>query len=472
MLTCDEIGFVPLRVYLWDSAYNPTAVQPDGTVGTNYTTCDVLLNLTDNQGLCTTAAAMGVVSGLILTEAGQPVSGVEVTPRNDLMNYMMMTEDDGIFNFELETAEEYMITPYSPQDYLNGVSTFDIVLISKHILNVQLLDSPYKLIAADINNSGTVTTLDLVHLRKAVLGVTQGFPNNNSWRFINASFEFPDPSNPWLEPFPESASIPLLTHNMGGLDFIAVKIGDINGNVVANANDSGEERATHEVYYLRTDDKQFSAGETVEAMFMPADAMDEVQGLQMTLQFDPATLALEAVEEGLVTMAHLNTEMAARGIITVSWDADATAAGLTQGESTLMGLRFRALEDGRMSEAVAITSRSLKAEAYGLDDSLRPIALNFAPAQKEGESFFLEQNRPNPFGDQTVIGFQIPKAGDVTLTIYDTHGKVVQQYRQYFAAGYNQLLVDAKDIAAKGLLYYKLETDQYAATKKMVILNQ
>ena len=46
----------------------------------------------------------------------------------------------------------------------------------------------------------------------------------------------------------------------------------------------------------------------------------------------------------------------------------------------------------------------------------------------------------------------------------------MRKYQQHFAAGYNQLLVDAADIAARGLLYYKLETEEYAATKKMVIL--
>jgi hypothetical protein len=46
------------------------------------------------------------------------------------------------------------------EDAGNGVSTYDLVLISLHILQVDQLDSPYKVIAADANNSQSVTTLE------------------------------------------------------------------------------------------------------------------------------------------------------------------------------------------------------------------------------------------------------------------------------------------------------------------------
>lgn len=471
VVTCDELGFIPVRIYQWDSAFNPTAVQPDGTVGgPNYTTCDALLQVQDNNGLCGTANVMGTVSGLIITEEGVPVSGVEVSPREDMAYDMMMTESDGLYDFELTTQEGYNIQPYSADDYMNGVSTIDIIYISKHILGVDLLDSPYKMIAADINHSNTITTLDLVHLRKAILGITQGFPNNESWRFVDAAYNFPNPANPWEQVFPETVGIPMLNNNVYGADFIAVKIGDINGNVHANLNDGGEERAVGNTYYLRTEEQEFEAGETIEAVFTAADLADEVQGFQFTLQFDPGLMVLENIEWSQIQPAHVNQEQAARGILTISWDASQTEQYLSQEEMTFFILRFKAQTDGRLSESIGITSRMLPAEAYGLDDSLREIGLNFAPAAKSADGFFLEQNRPNPFGDQTIIGFQIPEGGQVTLTIYDTNGKVVRAYQQYYTAGYNQILVDAQDIAARGLLYYKLETDQYAATKKMVIL--
>lgn len=470
VVTCDEVGFLPVRIYQWDSAYNPTALQPDGTTGgPNYITCDAFLQVQDTDNLCTTSTAMGNVSGLIITEGGVPVSGVEITPRGDMMDEMIMTESDGLFEFELHTQEDYQITPYSPEDYLNGVSTIDIILISKHILGIQQLDSPYKILAADINRSNTVSTLDLIQLRKAILGVTNGFPSNTSWRYIDAAYNFPNPANPWQEEIPEIVDIPMLTHDMFGADFIALKIGDVNGNAQANAQDGDEGRAPEDNYYLRTEEREFSAGETLEALFTPADMDDAIQGFQMTLQFDPTKVEVNQIEWGLIQPEHVNESQLDRGLLTISWNA-ARDYGLSPDEMTFFGIQLYAIGDGRLSESIGITSRLLKAEAYGMADEVRGLALNFTPAEAKGEGFFLEQNRPNPFGDQTIIGFQIPDSGQVTLTIYDTNGKVVRQYQQYYAAGYNQILVDAQDVAARGLLYYKLETDQYAATKKMVIL--
>ena len=93
-------------------------------------------------------------------------------------------------------CQDYTLTPYRNDNPLNGVSTFDLVLISKHILGLDTLDSPYQLIAADANRSGTVTTFDIVQFRKVILGIQDTVPGNTSWRFVDADWVFPDPMAP------------------------------------------------------------------------------------------------------------------------------------------------------------------------------------------------------------------------------------------------------------------------------------
>ena len=66
----------------------------------------------------------------------------------------------------------------------NGVSTFDLVLISKHILGTAPFTNCFQHIAADVNKNGQATTFDLVELRKIILGIYSSFPSNTSWRFI------------------------------------------------------------------------------------------------------------------------------------------------------------------------------------------------------------------------------------------------------------------------------------------------
>ena len=114
------------------------------------------------------------------------------------MNLPVVTGANGVYEFNMNTGD-YDVTPAKDINYLNGVTTYDLVLISKHILGTQLLDSPYKIIAADANNTQSVTTLDIVKLRALILHIDDELANNTSWRFVDANhvfgtnvFDFPE----------------------------------------------------------------------------------------------------------------------------------------------------------------------------------------------------------------------------------------------------------------------------------------
>ncbi|MCB0688656.1 MAG: T9SS type A sorting domain-containing protein [Saprospiraceae bacterium] len=86
------------------------------------------------------------------------------------------------------------------------------------------------------------------------------------------------------------------------------------------------------------------------------------------------------------------------------------------------------------------------------------------------ESYFLEQNRPNPFQHETTIGFTLPKAQEARLSIFDVQGRLLKVINGNFQAGYNALIIAKKDLINQGILYYQLETPDYLATRKMVLL--
>lgn len=172
------------------------------------------------------------VTGIIATEENEPVAGVEVSLSGSFVE-TVITESDGYFSLgPVQLGLDFSITPYKKDDLLNGATTFDLVLIAKHILGVQPLESPYQLIAADINHSGNISTLDIIHLRKAILNISDFFPNNTSWRFVDAEYAFPDHTNPWTEEFPEVIAVNNLSFDGAVVDLIAVKIGDVNHSAI------------------------------------------------------------------------------------------------------------------------------------------------------------------------------------------------------------------------------------------------
>lgn len=84
---------------------------------------------------------------------------------------------------QLEDKEQNVVLQKN-DFYLNGVTTFDLVLISKHILGLEYL-SGFNLLAADANMSKSATGFDIVELRKLILGIYDTLPNTNSWRFMD-----------------------------------------------------------------------------------------------------------------------------------------------------------------------------------------------------------------------------------------------------------------------------------------------
>jgi hypothetical protein len=123
----------------------------------------------------------------------------------------------------------FSVTPSKNINPLNGVSTYDLVLITKHILGIEMFDSPWKIIAADANQDGKVTTFDIVTLRKLILGITNELPNGKSWRFVPQDYTFPDPTNPFQPSFPERVEVPNTADPApNSFAFKGVKIGDVD----------------------------------------------------------------------------------------------------------------------------------------------------------------------------------------------------------------------------------------------------
>jgi len=85
-------------------------------------------------------------------------------------------------------------------------------------------------------------------------------------------------------------------------------------------------------------------------------------------------------------------------------------------------------------------------------------------------TYKLYQNYPNPFNPVTTIKFSIPKDSYVELYIYDAEGKKVSSLanRNYKAGSY---LIDfnASNLPS-GVYFYKLKTDDFSMTKKMILI--
>ncbi|MCI5082379.1 MAG: hypothetical protein MRY78_11820, partial [Saprospiraceae bacterium] len=444
------------------------AVQPDGTIGgPNYDFCETFVLVQDNMfDLCDTG--QGGIAGYIETEENQAIEGVDVNLSGD-MNQFEITGSEGTYTLYGLTANgDYTITPLKDTDHKNGVSTFDIVVIMRHILNVQLLDSPYKMIAADVDNSGSISISDLIAIRKLVLSVTDEFENNTSWRFVDAAYNFPEPTNPWLEEFPEIVNInDLEANSIFEGNFVGVKIGDVTGDVQPNSLLQVDDR-TNGVLTIQAADQELQSGQEYEVVFTAAE-LSTIAGYQWTMRFDEQRLELVDVMYANAKAEHFYLGYTDQGLITSSVDLP---QGQTKGEE-LFRLKLKAKANVRLSEALSLNSRLTKVEAYRLDGERLDVALAFGESQQES-GYALYQNVPNPFQAETTIAFELPQAMSATIKVQDITGRTLRIIRGDFAKGYNEIRLTEAQLevaqSASAVLMYTLETADFTATRKMILI--
>lgn len=84
--------------------------------------------------------------------------------------------------------------------------------------------------------------------------------------------------------------------------------------------------------------------------------------------------------------------------------------------------------------------------------------------------FELTQNYPNPFNPSTVIEYSIPEAGFVSLKVYDVRGKEVSVLVNEEKSKGSYLVSFNADNLSSGIYFYKIRTEQFTETKKMLLL--
>ena len=106
---------------------------------------------------------------------------------------------------------------------------------------------------------------------------------------------------------------------------------------------------------------------------------------------------------------------------------------------------------------------------YGTD-TLRYINVAVKGENAIANKFTLSDNYPNPFNPVTTISYALPRSGEVTLIVYNLLGEEVTRLIDGFQqAGEYKTIWNASDVSS-GIYFYRLSTNDFTETKKMVLL--
>jgi len=392
------------------------------------------------------------IAGIIQTINRQHVEGVKVQISGYQGDKLVLTRKDGLYKMSgLEIGIDYTIYPELNKLPLNGVSTYDILLIQKHLLNTRKITNPYELIAADVNKSGSVSITDVLQMRKLILGVDREFPQNKSWRFVEAFHKFQDESKPFT--FPEIRNI----NDLAGpteVNFIGIKIGDLNGSVVANSSGLGDTRESN-YYTFQAENKKVNSGDLV-TLKLRADEKLAAEGLQFTLQYDKDKLSFVSsmLDASLLQSMGIFED---EGLVTLSW------ANPVNINEMFLSFPFKVIKSGELANMFSVSDRITRAEAY-VGGKILPMSISFL--SKEETSSVLYNPYPNPFIEQVTIPYFLTTNKMVSLKIMDNSGRVVRSMMEEGRAGRNHFIIT--NLVSGSEWTFEISTDDWKSTGKLI----
>jgi hypothetical protein len=353
------------------------------------------------------------VSGRIITPLDEPVAGVSLS-MSGTENKEAVTAKDGYYALRVLPGN-YTLMPDKNNEKarVNGVSTLDLAIIQSHVLNSLLLNSPYKVIAADADASGSVTTVDIAHIRRLILGMDSSLPGNRTWTFVDSGQVFANPLLPF--PFFRSKAYTNLSMN-ARQTFRAIKLGDVNWD----RNPLVDQPMLRDSLKLYYDIKE--EGNSVYVLQVKSRGIKGLMGVQYTLNWDPNIL--EYTGTGLNPLGmHFGTSGLQDGALGMLWnDPNAKGRDLEPG-ALLYELRFRSA-GSLVRPNVWLSSDKVLQEAF--DDKYRTMGIALeAGAASSGIEFSVY---PNPAGQWLSVQYGSDRQGDGELVLLDMQGRIV--YRE------------------------------------------
>lgn len=183
----------------------------------------------------------------------KPIFNVEMQLANmDTDEYEMApTSKDGKYKFEgLAQYGHYMLTPSKEKVFYKTTSKFDVEKLERHLSGQEVDNNPFFLLAADVDDSGTVDEQDLVILTEYESGERRKLPTATPWIFVESDYNFDKPAEPWNEAYStQNEMINMVGTTTYTVDFVGVIKGQFT-NLSDNISIGGRSNEANELTSL------------------------------------------------------------------------------------------------------------------------------------------------------------------------------------------------------------------------------
>jgi len=358
------------------------------------------------------------------------------------------TGADGFYSFLLAANKNYTISCKNDGSHRNGVTTADLVAINKYLLKIEDLSTPYRHIAADVNNDKNVSIADIIELRKLILFINDTFPNSKSWVFIPKEFKFS--SLPESDNYP--TSVDFYFDKKYFIEFIGVKIGDVNGTAKANKiSDATERSIKNRTFELQDIEIQENGNQEIR---LPITDLFEQDGFQIALKINPNFINELSIEGLDPESYHFNKST---GELFVSY-----VNGLSIGNELVINIIAK--KTCWLHEIVQFSNDKLSNEYYA-DNQSHKFDFIFS-----NQKFNVGSPQPNPFHYNTQMTIFTPEPEILKIEIIRSDGALMHQRNMYCQKGENILQLSQTDMKEGGVYQCVIKSKQGISVQKIIFI--
>lgn len=361
-----------------------------------------------------------------------------------------LTDLRGAYSFyDLSSASNYEIRLNFEDDYLSGVTTYDILQIQKHILGINEFSSPYKFIAADVNQTKTITAADISEIRKLILGVIPSFPKTKSWKFVNKNRM--DPLYPMLSQ--EYADINISTLDKNNVNFEAVKMGDVNSSALFT---DGAQTRTSQT--LKLIGHTVIKGTTMKVSYQSLEELC-VNGIQLGL----------TLPNGLkVNQIHFCGEKISENNYTHIVDElrishNQMEMCTPKSNNFLLEIEFDIKTP--VDEYEILQKVDFISEVYGCQNVIYPIEII---AETKANNFEITHIVPTVFSSEIEIGIFSNSSNMLQLDIYNTSGTNIYSNKFQITKSYSRNLIKDLDSVPPGVYVMHFQVGNSTKLRKII----
>ncbi|MBY5959809.1 T9SS type A sorting domain-containing protein [Membranicola marinus] len=428
-VTCDKLGANLIELWVVDEAGNSN----------HYV---LSLEVKDPRGLCPNSDNQ--LAGSIRTPEQYPISEVSVRLNGPVAEIRRnMTDNSGTFNLGAfpTTSEALRIEPSKEDNPLNGITAFDALSIFRMAMNKSTPTTPYERLAADMNEDGVISVLDVLMIQSLLLNKIDRIPGRQ-WLFINGD----------MQPI---STIRLNQEYRSMLHFVGVKKGDVNYS--ASVRSSDRRTTGRENFVLG--EPEFHNGFIRVPVSLGGSV--QVESMQFSLT-NGNSVPWVAIEPGKIPIVSSDYSMDEKDL-SVVWIATEERTRPT--EQADFYLVFDNVPGEQIDRELIQLSMNLTPEIYS-DQKLKE---NIRLETKVQQGVFEVSNPyPNPFSHSVRIDLSGETGKLQRSEIYNLSGK--QVYREKVDQSIRQYTFDGSVLPAAGFYTIRLIMDSGVVNRKLYYL--